>query len=123
MKHPIVEAITRSQMENINHPEMSTGDTVTVSLNVKEGSRERIQKYKGVIIAMKNRGISSTITVRKMTGDNAIERVLPIYSKQVAKIEVDRLGDVNQAKIYYQRQRSGRAARIKQARAKKKVSS
>ncbi|MBF13560.1 MAG: 50S ribosomal protein L19 [Legionellales bacterium] len=119
MKHPTIEAITKKHIDSVNHPDIHTGDTVVVSMNVTEGNRKRVQKYRGVIIAMRNRGIASSITVRKVSGDHATERVLPLYSKQIAKIEVERLGDVRRAKILEQRHLRGRKARIKQKLPKK----
>lgn len=89
-----------------------TGDTVTVNVKVIEGTKERIQPFKGVVIQHKNSGISETLTVRKMSGNVAVERIFPVHSPRIASIVVDRPGKVRQARIYYMRDLRGKAARI-----------
>jgi len=85
-----------------------------VQVRVREGSRERLQAYEGVVLAKKNRGLNSSFTVRKMTGGEGVERVFQTHSPLIAAIEVVRRGDVRRAKLYYLRERTGKAARIKE---------
>ncbi len=95
-------------------PEFSPGDTVVVQVKVREGSRERLQAYEGVVIAKKNRGLNSSFTVRKISHGEGVERVFQTYSPTVASLKVKRRGDVRRAKLYYLRDRTGKAARIKE---------
>ena len=95
-------------------PEFAPGDTVVVQVKVKEGSRERLQAYEGVVIAKRNRGLNSSFIVRKISSGEGVERTFQTYSPLVAAIEVKRRGDVRRAKLYYLRQRSGKSARIKE---------
>lgn len=95
-------------------PNFYPGDTVCVQVKVKEGNREREQAYEGVVIAKKNRGINSSFTVRKISYGVGVERVFQTYSQQISSIAVKRSGDVRRAKLYYLRELSGRAARIKE---------
>jgi large subunit ribosomal protein L19 len=97
-------------------PEFAPGDTVRVNVKVVEGSRERIQAFEGVCIARKNRGINSAFTVRKISYGEGVERIFPLYSPQIASIEVVRRGRVRRAKLYYLRGRTGKAARIAEKR-------
>ena len=97
-------------------PEFGPGDTVRVNVKVVEGSRERIQAFEGVCIARKNRGINSSFTVRKISYGEGVERIFPLYSPQIASIEVVRRGRVRRAKLYYLRGRTGKAARIQEKR-------
>ena len=95
-------------------PEFSPGDTVVVQVKVKEGNRERLQAYEGVVIAKRNRGLNSSFIVRKISSGEGVERTFQTYSPLVASIEVKRRGDVRRAKLYYLRERSGKSARIKE---------
>ena len=95
-------------------PEFSPGDTVVVQVKVKEGNRERLQAYEGVVIAKRNRGLNSGFIVRKISSGEGVERTFQTYSPLVASIEVKRRGDVRRAKLYYLRSRSGKSARIKE---------
>ncbi len=95
-------------------PEFGPGDTVVVQVKVKEGERERLQAFEGVVIAKKNRGLNSSFTVRKISYGEGVERVFQTYSPLVDSIEVKRRGDVRRAKLYYMRDRRGKAARIKE---------
>jgi large subunit ribosomal protein L19 len=97
-------------------PDFAPGDTVRVSVKVVEGSRERVQAFEGVCIARKNRGINSAFTVRKISYGEGVERIFPLYSPQIAGIEVLRRGRVRRAKLYYLRGRTGKAARISERR-------
>ena len=95
-------------------PEFGPGDTVRVQVRVKEGDRERLQAFEGVVIAKRNRGLNSSFTVRKISYGEGVERVFQAHSPLVASIEVRRRGDVRRAKLYYLRSRTGKSARIKQ---------
>ena len=95
-------------------PEFGPGDTVRVQVRVKEGDRERLQAFEGVVIAKRNRGLNSSFTVRKISYGEGGERVFQTHSPVVASIEVRRRGDVRRAKLYYLRSRTGKSARIKQ---------
>jgi large subunit ribosomal protein L19 len=97
-------------------PDFAPGDTVRVNVKVVEGSRERVQAFEGVCIARKNRGINSAFTVRKISYGEGVERIFPMYSPQLASIEVVRRGRVRRAKLYYLRGRRGKAARIQERR-------
>lgn len=101
-------------------PAFNPGDTVIVGVKVKEGKRERVQNFEGVVIAKKNRGLNSAFTVRKISYGEGVERVFQTYSPMIANIEVKRRGDVRRAKLYYLRGLEGRAARIKEKLATKK---
>ena len=109
----IIEQLEAEQMEK-EVPEFAPGDTVVVQVRVKEGSRERLQAFEGVVIAKRNRGLNSAFTVRKISHGEGVERVFQTYSPLVAKIDVKRRGDVRRAKLYYLRGLTGKAARIKE---------
>jgi large subunit ribosomal protein L19 len=109
----LIQAIETEQMTK-KIPTFSPGDTVVVQVKVKEGNRERLQAYEGVVIAIKNRGLHSAFTVRKISHGEGVERVFPMYSPLVASITVKRRGDVRLAKLYYLRDLRGKAARIKE---------
>ena len=98
--------------KNKNFPVFKPGDTLKVFLKVKEGEKERIQMFEGVCIALKNAGINTSFSVRKISYGEGVERVFPIFSPQISKIEVAKFGDVRRSKLYYLRQRSGKSARI-----------
>tara|TARA_X000000368_G_C22995224_1_gene696294 strand:- start:497 stop:847 length:351 start_codon:yes stop_codon:yes gene_type:complete len=109
------KVIKKIESDQLNkYPDFSSGDTVEVSVKVKEGKRERIQLYEGVVIAKKNKGISSSFTVRKISYGEGVERVFQLHSKIIADIQVKRKGSVRRAKLYYLRERSGKSARIKE---------
>ncbi|KAA3651034.1 MAG: 50S ribosomal protein L19 [Proteobacteria bacterium] len=95
-------------------PEFAPGDTVVVQVKVKEGNRERLQAYEGVVIAKRNRGLNSNFIVRKISSGEGVERTFQTYSPLVASVEVKRRGDVRRAKLYYLRGRTGKSARIKE---------
>ncbi len=97
-------------------PDFRAGDTVRVHVKVREGTRERIQAFEGVVIARKNGGLSETFTVRKISGGIGVERIFPLHCPSISEIEVKRLGKVRRAKLYYLRKRSGKSARIKERR-------
>jgi len=109
----IIEAIEQEQMEK-DMPSFAPGDTVIVQVKVKEGERERLQAFEGIVIAKRNRGLNSSFTVRKISHGEGVERVFQTYSPVVDSIKVKRRGDVRRAKLYYLRGRTGKAARIKE---------
>ncbi len=109
----IIEALEAEQMSR-EVPEFSPGDTVVVQVKVKEGNRERLQAFEGVVIAKRNRGVNSAFTVRKLSHGEGVERTFQTYSQLINEIEVTRRGDVRRAKLYYLRGRTGKAARIKE---------
>jgi len=113
----IIEELEKEQM-NREVPEFGPGDTVVVQVKVTEGTRERLQAFEGVVIAKRNRGLNSAFTVRKISHGEGVERVFQTFSPQIATIEVKRRGDVRRAKLYYLRERTGKAARIKEKLAK-----
>ena len=109
----IIEAIEQEQMGK-EIPKFSPGDTVVVQVQVKEGTRARLQAFEGVVIAKRNRGLNSSFTVRKISHGEGVERVFQTYSPVVDSITVKRRGYVRRAKLYYLRGRTGKAARIKE---------
>ena len=109
----LIEAIEKEQITR-EIPAFSPGDTVIVQVKVKEGSRERLQAFEGIVIAKRNRGLNSSFTVRKISHGEGVERVFQTHSPAVNQIQVKRRGDVRRAKLYYLRGRTGKAARIKE---------
>lgn len=114
-----MDIISRLEQEEIkrlgkNIPDFAAGDTVVVNVNVVEGERKRIQAYEGVVIAKRNRGLNSSFIVRKISSGEGVERTFQTYSPLISSVEVKRRGDVGRSKLYYLRQRSGKAARIKE---------
>jgi large subunit ribosomal protein L19 len=114
----IIKQLEAEQMKK-DVPAYRPGDTVVVQVKVTEGDKSRLQAFEGVVIAVRNRGINSAFTVRKISNGVGVERVFQTHSPIVDSIEVKRRGDVRQAKLYYLRERSGRSARIKEKLAKK----
>ncbi len=113
MSQTVLHEITQSQLKT-DLPDFRPGDTVRVHVVVREGGKERIQIFEGVVIARRGGGISDTITVRKVSYGVGVERTFPVHSPSVAKIEVVRKGKVRRAKLYYLRNLSGKAARLKE---------
>lgn len=109
----IIRAVERKQLVDRKVP-FSPGDTVNVSLKIKEGDKERIQQFQGTLIQAKGSGISKTITVRKSSGNVYVERVFPIHSPLISEIKVIKRGQVRRAKLFYLRKRTGKATRIKE---------
>jgi large subunit ribosomal protein L19 len=109
----IIEELEKEQMDR-EVPEFGPGDTVVVQVKVKEGSRERLQAFEGVVIAKRNRGLNSSFTVRKISHGEGVERVFQTHSPAIGSIQVKRRGDVRRAKLYYLRELTGKAARIKE---------
>ena len=112
-RNKIIQELDKEQMKT-DLPEFSPGDTVVVQVKVKEGNRERLQAFEGVVIGKRNRGINSAFTVRKISHGIGVERTFQTHSKLIDSIKVKRRGDVRQAKLYYLRELTGRAARIKE---------
>lgn len=103
-----------AEQQNKSVPDFGPGDIVVVQVRVKEGERERLQAFEGVVIAKRNRGLNSAFTVRKVSHGEGVERVFQTFSPQIAEIQLKRRGDVRSAKLYYLRERSGKSARIKE---------
>ncbi|MGI5874872.1 MAG: 50S ribosomal protein L19 [Bacillota bacterium] len=111
----LVELIEQPYLKE-DIPAFRVGDTVKVHVRIKEGDKERIQVYEGVCIARKGRGATETFTVRRVAYNVGVERTFPVHSPKLAKIEIVRRGKVRRAKLYYLRERTGKAARIKELR-------
>lgn len=109
----IIDELNNEQMDR-DIPDFSPGDTITVNVKVKEGDRERVQAFEGVVIAKRNRGLNSAFTVRKISHGTGVERVFQTYSPLIDSILVKRSGDVRRAKLYYLRGREGKSARIRE---------
>ena len=109
----IIQELEKRQTKT-DIPEFGPGDTVVVQIKVKEGTRERLQAFEGVVIGKRNRGLNSSFTVRKISHGEGVERVFQTHSPMLQEIEVKRRGAVRRAKLYYLRERSGKAARIKE---------
>ncbi|QEM83325.1 MULTISPECIES: 50S ribosomal protein L19 [Halomonas] len=112
-KNKVIQALEAEQMSK-QVPDFAPGDTIVVQVKVKEGNRERLQAFEGVVIGKRNRGLNSAFTVRKISHGVGVERTFQTYSPLVDSIAVKRRGDVRQAKLYYLRERSGKSARIKE---------
>ncbi|MCL2831202.1 MAG: 50S ribosomal protein L19 [Betaproteobacteria bacterium] len=112
----LIEQLEQEEIARLGKtiPDFSPGDVIVAHVKVKEGSRERLQAYEGVVIAKRNRGLNSSFIVRKISSGEGVERTFQTWSPLLAKIEVKRRGDVRRAKLYYLRQRSGKSARIKE---------
>jgi len=108
----MIQAVEQSQMKKI--PDFKPGDTLIVQVKVKDGERERLQAFEGLVIAMSNRGLNSSFTVRKISHGEGVERTFQTHSPVIGGIEVKRKGDVRRAKLYYLRDRSGKSARIRE---------
>ncbi|MEM8844934.1 MAG: 50S ribosomal protein L19 [Pseudomonadota bacterium] len=109
----IISELEAEQLKS-DLPEFSPGDTVVVQVRVKEGNRERLQAFEGVVIAKRNRGLNSAFTVRKISHGEGVERVFQMHSPLISSVTVKRRGDVRRAKLYYLRGRTGKSARIKE---------
>ena len=116
----LLQQLEQEEMARVSQgktiPEFGPGDTVIVQVKVKEGTRERLQAYEGVVIAKRNRGLNSSFIVRKISSGEGVERTFQTYSPLVAGVEVKRRGDVRRAKLYYLRDLRGKAAKIRERR-------
>ncbi len=110
----LIDEINREQMRKDPLPDFRPGDTVVVQVKVKEGNNIRLQAFEGVVIAMRNRGLHSSFTVRKISHGEGVERVFQTHSRLIDSVEVKRRGKVRRAKLYYLRNLEGKAARIKE---------
>ncbi|HEX8964707.1 MAG TPA: 50S ribosomal protein L19 [Rhodocyclaceae bacterium] len=112
----LIQQLEKEEIERLGKtiPDFAPGDTVIVQVKVKEGNRERLQAYEGVVVGKRNRGLNSSFIVRKISAGEGVERTFQTYSPLLASIEVKRRGDVRRAKLYYLRERSGKSARIKE---------
>lgn len=117
-KNNIIKKVEEEQLKT-DLPEFGPGDTVLVQVRIKEGERERLQAFEGVVIGKRNRGINSAFTVRKMSHGIGVERTFQTHSQQIESVTLKRRGDVRQAKLYYLRDLTGRAARITEKLEKK----
>jgi large subunit ribosomal protein L19 len=113
----IVEAVVKDQLKNdADVPYFSVGDTLNVHVRIIEGDKERIQVFQGVLIAVRGRGINRMITVRRIVANEGVERIFPLHSPRIARVEVVRRGDVRRAKLYYLRKRVGKSRRLRDQR-------
>lgn len=111
-----IQEIANKLVEKPEWPEFNAGDTVVVTIKIREGSKERLQKFQGVVIQRKGHGHTATFTVRKMTSGVGVERVFPMSSPFIDAVEVTKRGKVRRSRIYYLRERTGKSARIKEKR-------
>jgi large subunit ribosomal protein L19 len=116
MNMDIIKQLEADEIKRLGKqiPDFATGDTVIVSVNVVEGDRKRLQAYEGVVIAKRNRGLNSSFIVRKISSGEGVERTFQTYSPLIASIELKRRGDVRRSKLYHLRERTGKAARIRE---------
>ncbi len=112
-----IKAIAQELVQVGEHPRFKAGDTVTVHYKIREGSKERIQQFQGVVLQRRGNGTTETFTVRKISGGVGVERIFPISSPFIEKIELNKSGVVRRARIFYMRERTGKATRIKERRA------
>ncbi len=116
-RQAIIESATADQVkDNDQYPVFSVGDTLDVHVRIIEGEKERVQVYQGVLIGIKGRGINRTITVRRIVANEGVERIFPLHSPRIGKIEVVRRGDARRAKLYYLRDRVGKSRRLRDQR-------
>lgn len=110
----LLDFVKKQLTPEVKHPDFKAGDTVTVHYKIKEGDKERVQQYTGVVIQRKNERATASFTVRKMSNGVGVERIFPVASPFVEKIVIDKRGDVRRAKLFYLRDRTGKAARIRE---------
>ncbi|MDC0534721.1 50S ribosomal protein L19 [Francisellaceae bacterium] len=113
MKNKFIELVEKNQLRT-DIPKFSVGDTIVVNIWIREGERKRVQAFEGVVIAIRNRGLHSAFTVRKMSSGEGVERIFQTHSPLIDSIKLKRKGKVRRAKLYYLRDRTGKAARIKE---------
>jgi large subunit ribosomal protein L19 len=113
-KEQIEEITKKRSQENKTLPDFNTGDTIKAYLKITEGERTRTQNFEGIVIAINKKGLQSNFTVRKISQGIGVERIIGLHCPNLEKIEIIRKGKVNQSKIYYQRERSGKSARVKE---------
>jgi len=110
--NPLLKYVEDQLTVKANHPKFKAGDTITVHYKIKEGEKERVQQYQGVVIQRKNSGATESFTVRKMSNSIGVERVFPLNSPYIDKVEINKVGVVRRARLYYLRDLTGKAARI-----------
>ena len=110
----LMKLVEKEIVNENSFPEFKAGDTITVSYKIKEGNKERIQQFRGVVIQRRGKGVTATFTVRKMSGNIGVERIFPINSPFIDKIEVNKVGSVRRARIFYFRELTGKKAKIKE---------
>lgn len=110
----LLDFVKKSLTPEVKHPKFKAGDTITVHYKIKEGDKERVQQYTGVVIQRKNERATASFTVRKISNGIGVERIFPLASPFIEKIEIGKVGDVRRAKMYYLRERTGKAARIRE---------
>lgn len=116
MRHPLIDKISGEQLRREPLPDFGVGDTVRVHVNIREGEKERVQVFTGVVIALDGTGSTETFTVRRTSHGEGVERVFPLHSPSVKQVEVERRGKVRRAKLYYLRDLTGKKARVKERR-------
>jgi len=113
----LIESVTQGQLrEDGFFPDFTIGDTINVHYTIVEGDKERVQVFQGVYLSRNNRGVNETITVRRIVANEGVERIFPLHSPRIAKIEVVRRGDARRAKLYYLRDRVGKSRRLRDQR-------
>ncbi|MBI69520.1 MAG: 50S ribosomal protein L19 [Phycisphaerae bacterium] len=113
----LIESVTQGQLREVGFfPDFTIGDTINVHYTIVEGDKERVQVFQGVYISRNNRGVNETITVRRIVANEGVERIFPLHSPRIAKIEVVRRGDARRAKLYYLRDRVGKSRRLRDQR-------
>ncbi len=112
----LLKVVEREYAKEASLPSFNSGDTITVHYKIKEGNKERIQQFRGVVLQRRGAGISETFTVRKMSGNIGVERIFPISSPLIENIDVNKRGHVRRARIFYLRERTGKKARIQEKR-------
>lgn len=110
----LLDYVKKTLIPAVKHPDFKAGDTVTVHYKIKEGDKERVQQYTGVVIQRKNERATASFTVRKISNGVGVERIFPVASPFIEKIEIGKVGDVRRAKMYYLRERTGKSARIRE---------
>jgi len=115
-KMDLIKEVEKEFEVGNEYPKFSSGDTITVSYKIKEGNKERIQNFRGVVIQLRGSGQTKTFTIRKMSGNIGVERIFPLHSPFIDSIEVNKRGSVRRKRIFYMRERTGKKARIKEKR-------
>ena len=112
----LIKAVEKEFVKDAGHPDFKAGDTITVHYKIREGNKERIQQFRGVVLQRRGSGISETFTVRKLSGNIGVERIFPTSSPFIEKIDINKRGHVRRARIFYLRGRTGKKARIQEKR-------
>jgi len=115
-KSELIQFVEDNFAEKKEHVEFSAGDTITVHYKIKEGNKERIQNFRGVVLEISGEGVNKTFTIRKMSSGIGVERIIPLHSPSIDKIDINKRGAVRRSRIFYLRERTGKSARIKEKR-------